>query len=125
MAATNRRSTPVARTPKAPASAGSDTPARARGEAGTRSRAGGILSPLRQRVPEWLSSLEGPRKLTINALIVIVSLLGSGVVVKAALKHVVVIDTISVPSELEAQGYTPATVGQRIIDAVAEINRDA
>ena len=90
MAATNRRTTPVARTPKASASAGSATPARARGEAGTRIRAGGILTPLRQRVPEWLSSLEGPRKLTINALIVAVSLLGSGVVVKAALKHVVV-----------------------------------
>ena len=37
---------------------------------------------IRERLPEWCLSLEGPRKLTINALIVIASLLGSGVVVK-------------------------------------------
>ena len=125
MAATNRRTTPMARTPKASASAGLDASGRPRGEARKQGQAGGTFSSIQQRLSEWLSSLEGPRKLTINALIVAVSLLGSGVVVKAALKHVVVIDTISVPSELESQGYTPATVGQRIIDAVAEINRDA
>ena len=32
---------------------------------------------------------------------------------------------ISVPKDHEAAGYTPATMGQRIIDAVTQINRDA
>jgi hypothetical protein len=36
-----------------------------------------------------------------------------------------VIDTISVPKDLEADGYTPATMSQRIMDAVTQINRDA
>ena len=52
-------------------------------------------------------------------------MLGSGVVLKDALKQVAVIDTISVPKDLEADGYTPATMAQRIIDAVTQINRDA
>jgi len=38
---------------------------------------------------------------------------------------VVVIDTISVPKDLEADGYTSVTMGQRIIDAVTQISRDA
>jgi len=83
------------------------------------------MSSLRRRVPEWLLSLEGPRKLAINGLVIIVSLLGSGVILKDALKQVVVIDTISVPKDLEADGYTSVTMGQRIIDAVTQISRDA
>jgi tetratricopeptide (TPR) repeat protein len=97
------------------------TSGRERGEAGKQPPASGAPSSIRQ----WLSSLEGPRKLTINGLLVIVSLLGSGVVLKDALKQVAVIDPISVPKDLEAAGYTPATMGQRIIDAVTQINRDA
>src|SRR5262245_10192503 len=73
----------------------------------------------------WLSSLEGPRKVVINGLLVIVSLLGSGVVLKDALKQVTVIDTISVPKDLEAVGYTHETMAQRIIDAVTQYNRGA
>jgi tetratricopeptide (TPR) repeat protein len=83
------------------------------------------MSSLQRRVPEWLLSLEGPRKLAINGLVIIVSLLGSGVILKDALKQVVVIDTISVPKDLEADGYTSVTMGQRIIDAVTQISRDA
>jgi hypothetical protein len=83
------------------------------------------LSSIQRRLPGWLSSLEGPRKLAINGLVVIVSMLGSGVVLKDALKQVAVIDTISVPKDLEADGYTPATMGQRIIDAVTQVNRNA
>ncbi len=124
MAATNHRPPPVARTPNASASAGSDTSRQARGEAGKQDRAGATPSSVGS-IPDWLSSLEGPRKLVINALVVIVGLLGSGVVVKASLKQLHVVDTISVPGELEAEGYTAVTVGQRIIDAVKEINRDA
>ncbi len=125
MAATNCRTTPAAQTPNASASAGSDTSARCAARDGKPTRAGRALSSCRRRLTGWLSSLEGPRKLAINGLIVIVSCVGSGVIVKAALKQVAVIDTISVPKGLEADGYTPATVGQRIIDAVTEINRDA
>ena len=80
---------------------------------------------IRERLPEWCLSLEGPRKLVLNGLILIFSLLGSGVVIKAALKQVYVVDAISVPKDLEADGYTSATVGQRIIDAVSDINRVA
>jgi tetratricopeptide (TPR) repeat protein len=83
------------------------------------------MSSLQRRVPEWLLSLEGPRKLAINGLVIVVSLLGSGVILKDALKQVVVIDTISVPKDLEADGYTSVTMGQRIIDAVTQISRDA
>ena len=101
------------------------TSGRERGEAGKQTPASGAASSIRQRLSGWLSSLEGPRKLTINGLLVIVSLLGSGVVLKDALKQVAVIDPISVPKDLEAAGYTPATMGQRIIDAVTQINRDA
>jgi hypothetical protein len=92
---------------------------------GKQKGAGGALSSIQRRLPGWLSSLEGPRKLAINGLVVIVSMLGSGVVLKDALKQVAVIDTISVPKDLEADGYTPATMGQRIIDAVTQVNRNA
>jgi tetratricopeptide (TPR) repeat protein len=98
------------------------TPAAQRPEQG---QAGGAPSSTWQRLSGWLSSLEGPRKLTINGLLVIVSLLGAGVVLKDALKQVAVIDPISVPKDLEAAGYTPAAMGQRIIDAVTRINHDA
>jgi tetratricopeptide (TPR) repeat protein len=125
MAPTNCRTTPAATTPNASASIGSDAAGRARDGTGTQRRAGGTLSSFRQRLIEWLSSLEGPRKLAINGLMILVTVLGYVVVGKAAWKQVVVIDTIGVPAELEAHGYTPATVRQRIIDAVAGINRDA
>ena len=125
MAASSRRTSPATRTANASASAGSDTSDRRRGEAGKQGRAGGALGAIQRRLPGWLSSLEGPRKLAINFLVVIVSLLGSGVVLKDALKQVAIIDTISVPKDLEDDGYTPTTMGQRIIDAVTQINRDA
>jgi len=122
---TVRRTTPAAQTPNGSASANLDSSSRRRGGASKQRRAGGAMSSLQQRVPEWLLSLEGPRKLAINGLVIIVSLLGSGVVLKDALKQIAVIDTISVPKDLEADGYTSATMGQRIIDAVTQISRDA
>src|SRR5438105_3472380 len=122
---TIRRTTPAAQTPNGLASANLDSSTRRRGGAGKQRRAGGAMSSLQRRLPEWLLSLEGPRKLAINGLVIIVSVLGSGVVLKDALKEVAVIDTISVPKDLEADGYTPATMGQRIIDAVTQISRDA
>jgi Resolvase, N terminal domain len=82
------------------------------------------MSSLQRRPPEWFL-LEGPRKFAINGLVIIASMLGVGVVLKDALKQVAVIDTISVPEDLEADGYTPATMGNRIIDAVTQISRDA
>lgn len=106
---------PVARSPNASAVT----------EAVDESRLGATISSVWQRVPGWLTSLEGPRKLAVNGLVIVATLLGIGVVVKAALKQVYVIDTISVPKDLEAQGYTPATVGQHIIDMVTEINHRA
>jgi tetratricopeptide (TPR) repeat protein len=123
MMATSGRTTPAAA--NASASASSDTSDRRRSEPGEQRRAGGALSSIQTHLAGWLSSLEGPRKLTINGLLVMVSLLGTGVVLKDALKQVAIIDAISVPKDLEADGYTPATVGQRIIDAVTQINRDA
>src|SRR5258705_3404537 len=125
MAATSRRTTPATPRPNASASADSNSSGRRRGEVGKQKGAGGALSSIQRRLPGWLSSLEGPRKLAINGLVVIVSMLGSGVVLKDALKQVAVIDTISVPKDLEADGYTPATMGQRIIDAVTQVNRNA
>jgi tetratricopeptide (TPR) repeat protein len=125
MAVTGHTTTPAAQTPDASASAGPDTSGQGRGEPRQQGQAGGAPSSIRQRLSGWLSSLEGPRKLTINGLLVIVSLLGSGVVLKDALKQVAVIDPIGVPKDLEAAGYTPATMGQRIIDAIRQINRDA
>src|SRR5499427_5627548 len=125
MAVTGHRTTPAAPTPNASASASPDTSDQARGEPQQQRQAGGAPGSIQQRLSGWLSSLEGPRKVVINGLIVIASLLGSGVVLKDSLKQVAVIDTISVPKDLEADGYTPATMAQRIIDAVAQINRDA
>jgi tetratricopeptide (TPR) repeat protein len=87
-------------------------------------KAHGAMSSLQRRLPEWLL-LEGPRKFAINGLVIIASMLGAGVVLKDALKQVAVIDTISVPKDLEDDGYTPATMGHRIIDAVTQISRDA
>ena len=84
---------------------------------------GGIIAALQRWWPDW--TLEGPRKLTINTLIVIAGLLGSGVVVKATLKQVQVVEAISVPKDLESDGYTSAIVAQRLIDAASEITRTA
>jgi tetratricopeptide (TPR) repeat protein len=122
---TVRRTTPAAQTPNGSAFANLDSSSQRRGGAGKQRQARGAMSSLQRRLPEWLLSLEAPRKLAINGLIIIVSMLGSGVVLKDALKQVAVIDTISVPKDLEADGYTPATMGQRIIDAVTQISRDA
>src|SRR5262245_31574305 len=107
---TVRITTPAAQTPK--------------GSASANLQAHGAMSSLQRRLPEWLL-LEGPRKFAINGLVIIASMLGAGVVLKDALKQVAVIDTISVPKDLEADGYTPATMGNRIIDAVTQISRDA
>src|SRR6516164_11385006 len=125
MAVTGHGTTPAAPTPNASVSADPDTSDQAHGEPQQQRQAGGAPGSIRQRLSGWLSSLEGPRKVVINGLLVIVSLLGSGVVLKDALKQVAVIDTISVPKDLETAGYTPATMAQRIIDAVTQINRDA
>src|SRR5262245_62397556 len=125
MAVTGHRTTPAQPPQNASAAASPDTSDQARGEPQQQRQAGGAPGSIRQRLSGWLSSLEGPRKVVINGLLVIVSLLGSGVVLKDALKQVAVIDTISVPKDLEADGYTPATMAQRIIDAVTQINRDA
>jgi tetratricopeptide (TPR) repeat protein len=121
---TVRITTPAAQTPKGSASANLDSSSRRRGGAGKQRTAHGAMSSLQRRLPEWLL-LEGPRKFAINGLVIIASMLGSGVVLKDALKQVAVIDTISVPKDLEADGYTPATMGNRIIDAVTQISRDA
>jgi tetratricopeptide (TPR) repeat protein len=123
MAATHANTTRAA---KARASAGSnDRAARGRGEAEKATPSPGMLAAIQQSLPEWLATLEGPRKFAINGLMVVASLLGSGVIVKATLKQVHVVEAISVPKDLEADGYTPATVGQRLIDAVSEVTRTA
>jgi len=93
------------------------TSGRARG-AGKQTPTSGALSSIRGRVAGRLSSL-----LTINR-VVIISLLISLVVLRPWTQDTV-IDTISVPKDLEADGYTPATMSQRIMDAVTQINRDA
>ena len=99
-------------------------PAAPGAEAAQPPAAGGeIIAAIQRWCPDW--TLEGPRKLTINGLIVIASLLGSAVVVKATLKQMHVVEAISVPKDLESDGYTSATVGQRLIDAVSEITRTA
>ena len=87
--------------------------------AGKQTPASGALSSIRGRVAGRLSSL-----LTINRVVIIISLLISLVVLKPW-RQDAVIDTISVPKDLEADGYTPATMSQRIMDAVTQINRDA
>jgi tetratricopeptide (TPR) repeat protein len=121
---TVRITTPAAQIPKGSAPANLDSSSRRRGGAGKQRQAHGAMSSLQRRLPEWLL-LEGPRKFAINGLVIIASMLGAGVVLKDALKQVAVIDTISVPKDLEADGYTPATMGNRIIDAVTQISRDA
>jgi tetratricopeptide (TPR) repeat protein len=94
------------------------TSGRERG-AGKQTPASRALSSIRGRVAGRLSSL-----LTINRVVIIISLLISLVVLKPW-RQDAVIDTISVPKDLEADGYTPATMSQRIMDAVTQINRDA
>src|SRR5262245_53439996 len=80
MAVTGHTTTPAAQTPDASASAGPDISGQGRGEPRQQGQVGGAPSSIQQRLSGWLSSLEGPRKLTINGLLVIISLLGSGVV---------------------------------------------
>src|SRR6266542_4624527 len=53
-------------------------------------------------IRQWLSSLEGPRKLTINGLLVIVSVRGSGVVLKYGLKQVAGMYPISLLKDVHA-----------------------
>jgi hypothetical protein len=108
-------------TPAATAAAPDDGAASSRGDA--QKPAGGMLATIERWL--WLFTLEGPRKLAINSLVIMASLLGSVVVVKATLDQVYVVEAINVPKDLEADGYTPATVGQRLIDAVSEVNRTA
>src|SRR3954451_21086208 len=113
----HENTTPAARA-AAPAGA-ANSPAGPGAEAAQPPAAGGgIIAALQRWWPDW--TLEGPRKLTINTLIVIAGLLGSGVVVKATLKQVQVVEAISVPKDLESDGYTSAIVAQRLIDAASE-----
>src|SRR5262249_47613629 len=84
MAVTGPRHRPAAPTPTAPASGGRDARDQARGEPQQQRQAGGTPGSIQQRLSGWLSSLEGPRKVVINGLLVIISLLGSGVVLKDA-----------------------------------------
>jgi tetratricopeptide (TPR) repeat protein len=117
----NRGPPPLSRTPHA--SNMIDTSGQPRSDA--RPPSSGMPSSIWQSLLVWLSSLEGPRKLVINGLVAVVPVLGAIVVGKAAWQEVYVIEPISVPKDLEAQGHTPVSVGQRIIDAVTEINRIA
>jgi tetratricopeptide (TPR) repeat protein len=111
---------------KGRASAGSnDNAAHARGAADKGRSAGALLRSVPQRLPGWLATLEGPRKLAINALVLAASALSFTVGVTATLKQVHVVETIGVPKDLEGDGYTSAIVAQRLIDAVSEINRTA
>jgi tetratricopeptide (TPR) repeat protein len=123
MTATHANTTRAA---KARASAGSnDGAAHARGEAEKATSGGALLRSIPQRWPDWLATLEGPRKFAINALVIAASVLSFAVGVTATLKQVHVVETIGVPKDLEGDGYTSAIVAQRLIDAVAEINRTA
>src|SRR6516225_8590353 len=116
---TVRITTPAAQTPQGSASANLDSSSRRGGEAGKQTPASGALSSIRGRVAGQLSSL-----LTIKGVVTIISLLSSLVVLKEAWRQDTVIDAISVPKDLEDDGYTPATMRQRIMDAVTQINRD-
>ena len=123
MTATRANTTRAA---KARASAGSnDGAARACGEAEKATSPGAMLRSTPQRLPDWLATLEGPRKFAINALVIAASVLSFAVGVTATLKQVHVVETIGVPKDLEGDGYTSAIVAQRLIDAVAEITRTA
>ena len=117
---------PVLQSVGAPTIAEADHPPD-RSPANTRTHDGPTrkVATYRERLSAWMTSLEGPRKLVINGAVIAATALGVAVVVKAAMKRVYVINTISVPRELEEHGYTPVAVGQRIIDAVAQINREA
>jgi tetratricopeptide (TPR) repeat protein len=108
-----------------PSAGSNDGPARARGEAEKATSPGAMLESVPQRLPDWLATLEGPRKFAINALVIAASLLSFAVGVTATLNQVHVVETIGVPKDLEGDGYTSAIVAQRLIDAVAEINRMA
>jgi tetratricopeptide (TPR) repeat protein len=124
MMATSRRTTPAAA--NASASVGSDNGSnRANGAIGTPAPSSGMLGALRQCLPAWPSDLETPRKFTLNGFLILATVLASGVVVKSTVRQAHVVEAIGVPKDLEADGYTSATVGQRLIDAVSEINRTA
>jgi tetratricopeptide (TPR) repeat protein len=124
MTATHANTTRAA---KARASAGSnDGAARGASEKATSSiSSGALLQSIPQGLPGWLATLETPRKFAINALVIAASVLSFTVGVTATLKQVHVVETIGVPKDLEGDGYTSAIVAQRLIDAVAEINRTA
>ncbi len=72
-----------------------------------------------RRLLEWLPGIEKNVRL---AVLLVVAVLGVSVVIKEALKPVYMIEAISVPKELEERGYTPMTVGRRIVDALNEIH---
>jgi tetratricopeptide (TPR) repeat protein len=126
MTATHANTTRAA---KARASAGSnDGAARAGGaaeKATSSTSSGALLRSIPQGLPGWLATLETPRKFAINALVIAASALSFTVGVTATFKQANVVETIGVPKDLEGDGYTPAIVAQRLIDAVSEINRTA
>src|SRR5262249_37446617 len=102
MAVTGHRTTPAAPPPNASASAGPHTSDQACGEPQQQRQASGAPSSIRGGVAGRLSSL-----LTTSRVVIISSLLISLVV---AGRQDAVIDTISVPKDLEADGYPPATM---------------
>jgi tetratricopeptide (TPR) repeat protein len=76
-------------------------------------------------LPQWLPSMEDARKFVVNALIVVIAILSFVVVLKAGLTRATVIETISVPRQLEDRGYTAVAVAQRIIDEITDVDRVA
>jgi tetratricopeptide (TPR) repeat protein len=62
------------------------------------------------------------RRIAVGAAIVVLLLIPWG---SLTLWPVAIIDAISVPKDLEAAGYTPVTMAQRIKDAVTQIHSDA
>jgi hypothetical protein len=69
-----------------------------------------MFRSLPQWLPDWLATLEGPRKFAFNALVIAASLLSFAVGVAATLKQAHVVDTIGVPKDLESDGYTSSIV---------------
>ena len=87
----------VSQTTNASAHAGADDAGQPHSAAREQRPPSGTLVSIRRRLAGWLSagwlsSLEGPRKLAINGLVLIITVLGFLVVMKAALKQLNVIE---------------------------------
>lgn len=71
--------------------------------------------------PTYLRSFEEARKVSVNVFVLSTLVVVSVLIWKATFVDAVVVEPISLPKALEASGYSPNILSQRLLDQVREI----